>query len=42
MDKKHIQDKCPLGGDITNDCLDCVYSTEYQYDEKTQECKRRK
>lgn len=24
-------DDCPLGGDIENDCADCIYSCEYHY-----------
>lgn len=25
-------DDCPLGGDSTNDCEDCIYSIDYHYD----------
>ena len=33
--------RCPLGGDLANDCADCSCNTDYQYDPKTGECIRR-
>ena len=24
-------DVCPLGGDINNNCADCVYNVEYEF-----------
>ena len=33
-------DECPEGGDIENDCADCVYSAEYHFVDG--ECKKRK
>lgn len=24
--------ECPFGGDISNDCADCVYSSDYHFD----------
>ena len=32
------KDVCPLGGDLENDCADCIYNTEYMYDKETKEC----
>ncbi len=26
-----IIENCPLGGDISNDCADCVYSNDYHF-----------
>ena len=23
--------ECPLGGDLTNKCADCIYSVDYHY-----------
>lgn len=34
------EDECPFGGDITNDCADCVSSVDYHYENG--ECIRRK
>ena len=31
--------KCPLGGDISNDCEDCVYAPDYHF--VNGECVRR-
>jgi len=31
-------DKCPHGGDITNDCENCAYSVDYHYSVVTGEC----
>ena len=28
---KNNDEDCPLGGDIENDCADCVYSCDYHY-----------
>lgn len=28
-----IDDDCPLGGDIANDCADCAYSCDYHYED---------
>lgn len=36
---RSLDDDCPLGGDITNDCADCAYSCEYHYENG--ECVRR-
>ena len=33
---------CNLGGDITGNCKDCVYNTEYKYDKKLKLCVRKK
>ena len=38
MNEQEI-DECPLGGDITNNCADCIYSDDYEY--KNGECIRR-
>jgi hypothetical protein len=35
------EDVCPLGGDITNDCADCVYGVDYHYDKELGECVER-
>lgn len=32
--------ECPLGGDIENDCADCIYSCDYHFVDG--ECTRRK
>jgi len=32
---------CSHGGDVTNDCLGCVYSGEFHFDADTGECVRR-
>ena len=39
--KQNLENKleCPLGGDETNDCEDCIYSPEYHYENG--ECVRR-
>lgn len=37
--KPRDENKCPLGGDITDDCADCVYSGDYHY--VNGECVRR-
>ena len=29
---------CPFGGDIANDCADCVYSVDYHYDYDEEDC----
>lgn len=29
---KFKKSECPLGGDITNDCADCIYSCDYHYE----------
>ena len=34
--------QCPLDGDVTNDCADCVYSADFHFDPETGECVRRK
>jgi len=39
-EEKSAANECPLGGDITNDCADCVYSVDYCYSDG--ECIRRK
>jgi len=43
--REHISDagehECPLGGDISDDCTDCVYAGDYCYDSKTGDCIRR-
>ena len=36
-----LTDLCPLGGDVTNDCADCVYNGEFSYDKITGECRIR-
>ena len=33
-----VEDKCPLGGDVSNGCADCAYRSDYCYDSKTGEC----
>jgi len=33
--------ECPYGGDITNDCYGCIYSGEYHYDDKKDDCIKR-
>lgn len=38
--EKKEENKCPLGGDETNDCKDCVNSPEYHY--VNGECVRRR
>lgn len=35
-DKKEV---CPLGGDISNDCAECIYYCDYHY--VNGECVRR-
>ncbi len=32
---------CPLKGDESNDCADCIYSGDYHFDKETGECERR-
>ena len=29
---------CPLGGDIVDDCADCIYTGDYHYDPEKQDC----
>ena len=31
MEQKMCTLECPLGGDETNDCADCSYSTDYHF-----------
>ena len=31
MNKIIIKCNCPLGGDETNDCADCIYSGDYHF-----------
>jgi len=38
---KKVKDECPLGGDVANDCADCVYTPEYHYNKETGECEQR-
>lgn len=33
-----VQHKCPLGGNIENDCADCAYAGDYHYDYAKQDC----
>ena len=33
---------CPLGGDIRNNCADCIYSIDFYYDYEERDCLRRK
>ena len=33
-----IYNQCTKGGDISNNCKDCVYSTDYHYDEESGLC----
>ena len=35
------EDICPFGGDISNDCADCVDSVDYHWNPKTGYCERR-
>lgn len=35
------ENKCPYGGDSTNDCEGCVYNGEYHYDQKQDDCIKR-
>ena len=28
---KEISNECPNGGDIENDCADCIYSCDYHF-----------
>jgi hypothetical protein len=37
-EKYNSEDDCPHGGDVENDCLDCVYSGEYHYDPISVDC----
>ena len=39
MNLKEIMRKCPLGGDETDDCADCVYACDYHF--VNGECVRR-
>lgn len=32
---------CPKGGDVTNDCAGCVYSGDFHYDAKLDDCIKR-
>jgi hypothetical protein len=32
------KDVCQLGGDVSNDCADCVYGVDYHYDKESGEC----
>ena len=34
-------ERCPLGGDISNDCKDCTYSGEYHFDKASNACIKR-
>ena len=36
--KEKTSEKCPLGGDVTNNCFGCAYSGEYIYDKESGEC----
>jgi hypothetical protein len=29
----NLENKCPLGGDTSNDCADCEYSRDYKFEE---------
>ena len=29
--KNKTCNECPLGGDIENDCADCIYSCDYHF-----------
>jgi hypothetical protein len=31
MNELEFVTDCPLGGDIENDCADCVYGCDYHY-----------
>ena len=31
MNKIIVKCNCPLGGDETNDCADCIYSGDYHF-----------
>lgn len=35
-------DRCPLNGDVSNDCADCIYSGDYHYDYKAEACVERR
>ena len=35
---QEIEYTCPLGGDLSNDCADCVYSGDYHFDEDLEKC----
>ena len=39
---KKEKNECPLDGDSTNNCADCVYSVDYKLNKKTKECERLK
>ena len=39
MKNDKCKNQCPLGGDISNDCADCVYSGEFHFVDG--ECVRR-
>lgn len=30
--------QCPMGGDPTDDCADCVYAGEFRFDSEEKEC----
>lgn len=30
--------ECPHGGDIANDCAECIYAGDYHYDPESGEC----
>lgn len=32
---------CPMGGDISNECADCVYSVDYYFNGDTGGCEER-
>jgi len=35
------EEECEFGGDISEDCKDCVDGVDYHYDKKTGECVKR-
>lgn len=37
----YAKDKCPLGGDTSDDCRDCAYSGDYHYDKNSGTCIKR-
>ena len=41
MDNQDFESACPLGGDIANDCTDCIYAGDYQFERETGQCIRR-
>lgn len=36
-----IEEECPLGGDIQNNCAGCVYNSDYKYDPIIKDCVRK-